>query len=278
MKIDKARLKVLIYTVSCLFVSGVLASYGQTLETNTKQNLIITSPGFYLFSSISNDDFKKNVKNDPNIDLTFSNFLGSPCGVSPGADFGNIGPEIVVRGNGTVTLDFSMAGPTAGSFGLTFSPQGGACIFDLFITPPTPPVADTTTSSSSSGGTTQAASNTQLIQNAIDLETVAKVTDLALGTSGFSVQLAIDKIEMSLTNINELSDNLSTSMTGTASIEKNIHCITSKDTQTISILEEIKDETPTSNSMLFTSSISKAKNNLQKALKCKKTIQRTIKN
>lgn len=108
----------------------------QTIDFDSKQNFTISAPGFFPFSTTANSQFKDVRPMNPNLTVQFSNFLGNLCAVAPAADFSEIGPQIVVRANGDITLDFSNAQPTANQFGLSLVPQGGSCIFDLFIPKP----------------------------------------------------------------------------------------------------------------------------------------------
>lgn len=141
--------KHILLTISFIMLTGIfctLSSSGQTLELGANQTFTVSSPGFFPFSSISNEAFKEMLPTDPTVSLQFSNFLGSPCLVAPANDFSENGPQIRVDANGVFIIDFSGAGPNAGSFGLSLVPEGGACIFDLLTT--LPPV----TTTSSSGG------------------------------------------------------------------------------------------------------------------------------
>ncbi len=122
----------------------------QTFEFNSNQTLTVSSPGFFPFSTTSNNQFKQDFPGNPNVDVIFNNFLGSPCEIAPAADFGEIGAPILISGNGQFVLDFSMAGPNAGTFGLSLVPQNGVCIFDLLVMPHA--VTTTTSSTSSSSG------------------------------------------------------------------------------------------------------------------------------
>ncbi|GEM_PF-2404206 len=117
-----------------IFCSTVKA---QTLEFNTSQPLTVSSPGFFPFSTVSNNTFKEVLPTNDTLTLQFSNFLGNPCAVAPAADFGEIGPQLVVNANGTFEIQFSSPPVNADLFGLSLVPQsGGTCIFDLFIPPP----------------------------------------------------------------------------------------------------------------------------------------------
>ena len=247
---------------------STLTSGAQTIELNTKQTLTISAPGFFPFSTISNDQLKKLFPTSSQVGLQFSNFLGSPCKVAPAADFSEIGPQITVNANGEFTVNFSNRGPTAQNFGLSLIPQGGTCFFDIFVTPPqtnTSTSSSSTSSSSSSSGGTETASNAELIQNAIDLETNAKNIDL--NPKSPNILNGIQKIETSLSSLDELKNNVSTSMASIKMlIEKNITCATDKDNQVKAILNgSIKDK-----------DILKAKKLLETALRCKKLILKKI--
>ena len=131
-------------TKAFIFCSLIIASLfscnlskAQTLDFNTSLPLTISSPGFFPFSAVSNNTFKEVLPTSNTLTVQFSNFLGGPCAVAPAADFGEIGPQIVVNANGEFILDFSNQPVNPDLFGLSFVPQsGGTCIFDLFIPPP----------------------------------------------------------------------------------------------------------------------------------------------
>lgn len=86
---------------------------------------------------------------NPNLDIEFTNFTGGPCAIAPAADFAEIGPQIIVMGMGVQTLNFSGASQNVGNFGLSFVPQAGPCVFEIFI--PKPQIVSTSSSSSSGG-------------------------------------------------------------------------------------------------------------------------------
>lgn len=144
--------KLLIVKVLVLFILVFiqLSTSAQTLELNQTQNLVISNPGFYPFSSLANNDLKDVFPTNPTLTLQFSNFLGSPCQIAPASDFQEIGTLNAISGNDTLTLNFSGAPPNVNEFGLSIVPQGGTCIFDLFITPPV--ITTSSTSTSTSGG------------------------------------------------------------------------------------------------------------------------------
>ena len=141
---------VFIFSLSVLISS----SFAQTLELNNNQTFTIAGPTFIPFTPTANDQLKNLFPTNSNVSLTFTNFLGSPCQVAPARDFSEIGDKTNVTGNTTLSLDFSMAGQNANLFGLSFVPNGGTCIFDLLITPPS------AASISSSGSTSGTLSNT----------------------------------------------------------------------------------------------------------------------
>lgn len=146
--IDMSKKNYILIILIILFTSLFSTSTrAQTLELNSKQSLTVSGPGFFAFSTISNNQLKEVLPTNPNITLEFSNFLGSPCAVAPANDFSEIGPQIIVSANGTITVDFSMASQNVDLFGLSLVPNSGTCIFDLLITPQE-------ISSSSSSGTT----------------------------------------------------------------------------------------------------------------------------
>ena len=126
--------------ISCLLITSTFLfcnlSKAQTLDFNTNQQLTISSPGFFPFSTTSNDIFKEVLPTNNSLTVQFSNFLGGPCAVAPAADFGEIGPQTVINGNGEFVLDFSNQPINPNLFGLSLVPQSGPCIFDLFIQPP----------------------------------------------------------------------------------------------------------------------------------------------
>ena len=256
-----------------LLNSPFLAS-ADTFEINspTTQQSTITSPGFFPFSSISNDAFKKDFPEDMTLDVSFSNFLGGPCTIAPAADFAEIGSPFTVTGNSDFILDFSMASPNAGTFGLSFVPKGSPCTFNIQIT--TPSTSSSGSTSTSSGGT--ASTNEDLISNAIFLETLVKKS-LSSGKL-LDTEININDLESSLSILNELNTRFSSDNTSTSSlIQKKITCASEADNQVTAILKGLKDDkTTTSDDPLFHKSISKANKLLNKALRCKKTIQKKI--
>ena len=241
----------------------------QSIEFNTKQNFIIGSLGFYPFSGLSNNELKESLPTSPNVTLEFSNFLGSACSVSASADSSTFGSPTRITGGGKITVDFTGTKPEANALGLFFTPDiGGTCIFDVLATPP-PKIAASSSSTSSSGGQTST-TNSELIKNALDFETDAKNKDLVLNSSSFSAQPAINNIEKSLSSLNELSQNISSSTSSsTKKIEKNINCAITKDNKAKEILVQ-------TNKLSF-KDIAKIKSFLQSAIKCKKDIQKTLK-
>lgn len=138
----------LITAITVFSLTLTLSAFAQTVEIGSKQSLTVSSPGFFPFSSTSNDQFKQGFNDNSNLDVFFTNFLGSPCQIAPAADFGEIGSPILVTGNGQFILDFSMAGPTSSAFGVSLVPQNGTCIFDILVQEQT----ITSSSSSSSSG------------------------------------------------------------------------------------------------------------------------------
>ncbi len=146
MKINQRILYVVLLS-SLLFFP--LKTNAQTFEINSTfpQQVTISGPGFFPFSTISNDNFKKNFSQNMNLEATFTTFLGGPCTLAPAADFAEIGPTVSVSANGTFIVDFSMASSNASLFGLSFVPKGSPCTFNLLLTTPS-------TSSSSSGSIT----------------------------------------------------------------------------------------------------------------------------
>ncbi len=136
----------LIIAITIFSLTLTISTFAQTVEIGSKQSLTVSSPGFFPFSSISNATFKQNLPGNPNLEVLFTNFLGSPCNIAPAADFGEIGSPLMVTGNGNFIIDFSMAGPNAGTFGLSLVPQNGTCIFDILVQKPS-----ISSSSSSSG-------------------------------------------------------------------------------------------------------------------------------
>ncbi|MBI3591151.1 MAG: hypothetical protein HY094_07255 [Candidatus Melainabacteria bacterium] len=137
----------LIISISTLLLS-FLSVHAQTIEVNSMQTLSIPGPGFFPFSTTGNNQIKGLIPNNPEVTVTFSNFLGSPCTLAPAADFAEIGPKVLVSGNGTFILDFSMIEQNTSALGLSLVPQGGTSFFDIFVTPPE------VSSTSSSGGNT----------------------------------------------------------------------------------------------------------------------------
>lgn len=128
-----------VYTLWTLILSLLIfcsIAKAQTLEFEISQPLTISSPGFFPFSTVANNTFKEILPTNDTLTLQFSNFLGSPCAVAPAADFAEIGPQIIINGNGELTINFSNPPINPGQFGLSLVPQGGTCIFDLFIPPP----------------------------------------------------------------------------------------------------------------------------------------------
>lgn len=135
-------------TLIFLFLAATPA-YSQSIQFDTKQNLVISSPGFFPFAGVSNNIFKDAFSTDPNLTVQFSNFLGSPCNIAPAADSSEVGPKIRVTGSGEFVIDFGEAPPNRNIFGLSFVPEtGGTCIFDIFVKSPL------VTTSSTSGGIT----------------------------------------------------------------------------------------------------------------------------
>ena len=143
------RVLKLITTITIFSLTLTISAFAQTIEIGSKQTLTVSSPGFFPFSSITNDQFKQDFPGNPNLDVFFTNFLGSPCNIAPAADFGEIGPPITVTGNGQFIIDFSMAGPNAGAFGLSLVPENGTCFFDILVQKH---ITTSSTSSSSSSG------------------------------------------------------------------------------------------------------------------------------
>ncbi|OGI19507.1 MAG: hypothetical protein A3B68_04265 [Candidatus Melainabacteria bacterium RIFCSPHIGHO2_02_FULL_34_12] len=140
----KFKLNVFISLFVGLIILSSLPCKSQTLELNTTQTFTVFSPAFFPFTPTANNEVQTSFDSNPNLTVMFSNFLGSPCAIAPAADFSEIGPQINITGNGTFVLDFSGAMENANTFGLSFVPQGGTCLFDIFITPP----ASSSTSSS----------------------------------------------------------------------------------------------------------------------------------
>lgn len=116
-----------------------LITRAQTVELNSTQQFTVSGPGFFPFSSISNDNFQAQFPQNMNLEATFTNFLGGPCTIAPAADFAEIGSPFTVTGNSNFLLDFSMATNNVDFFGLSFVPKGSPCTFNLFITTPNPP-------------------------------------------------------------------------------------------------------------------------------------------
>ena len=144
------KIKTNLYFIAALllgFLYFPLIARAQTFDINSPfpQQTTISGPGFFPFSSISNNTFHNGFSQNMGLEATFTNFLGGPCTLAPAADFAEIGPPFTITGNSNFLLDFSMASQNAGSFGLSFVPKGSPCTFNLLIT--------TLTTSSSSGNT-----------------------------------------------------------------------------------------------------------------------------
>jgi hypothetical protein len=257
MKINQKILYVILLS-SLLFFS--LRTNAQTFEINSTfpQQATISGPGFFPFSSISNDFFQEQFPQNMTLEANFTSFLGGPCTLAPAADFGEIGPTVSITGSGVFIVDFSMASSNADLFGLSFVPTGTPCTFNLFLT--TPIVTSSSGSTSTSGGAIK--TNEELISEAISLETRVKNN---LSSTNPSFDDEITDLETSLSLLNELSTSFSNSTsTSTALIQKKIKCATEADNQIVTILENEEN------------SLNKAKKLLRKALRCKKIIKKKI--
>ena len=256
-------MKTNLYFITALllgFLYFPLIATAETFDIDSvfPQQATISGPGFFPFSNTSNDFFQDNFPQNMELEATFTNFLGGPCTLAPAADFAEIGPPFTVTGSNSFILDFSMASPNAGTFGLSFVPKGSPCTFNLLIM--TPSVASSSGSTSTSGGAIK--TNEELISEAISLETLVKNN---LSSDNPSFEDEINNLETSLSLLNELSISFSNSTsTSTALIQKKIDCATEADNQIVTILE---DEKP---------SLDKAKKLLRKALRCKKNIKRKL--
>ena len=261
----KTKLNLFCVILLAGLLSVPLLASAQTFDINSPvtQQATITSPGFFPFSSISNDAFKEGFAEDMTLDISFSNFLGGPCTIAPAADFAEIGSPFTVTGSSDFILDFSMASSNASTFGLSLVPKGSPCTFNLFIT--TPNISSSSGSiSTSSGGIVS--TNEELISNAIFLETMVK-NNLSLDSTSFEDD--INDIEMSLSLLNELSTSFSNNSTSesTSLIQKKITCAIEADNQVKTILQGLNGSHE---------STLKAKKLLRKALRCKKTIQKKL--
>lgn len=145
----KIKFVVVLVLLICLTMILSKSSYAQTIEFDTNQSLTVSGPGFFPFSTTANEDFFEVFPTNPNLDVEFTNFTGGSCALAPAADFAEIGPQIIVMGMGVHTLNFSGASPNVGNFGLSFVPQAGPCVFEIFINKPQ--IVLTSTSSSSGG-------------------------------------------------------------------------------------------------------------------------------
>ena len=124
-----------------ILLSGLLSfpllASAETIDLNSTQQITVSNPGFFPFTSASNNIFENEFSQNTNLQATFTNFLGGPCILAPAADFGEIGPPVTINGNGIFILNFNMANPeTTNQFGLSFVPQGSPCTFNLFVAPP----------------------------------------------------------------------------------------------------------------------------------------------
>lgn len=118
-----------------ILAATILASFSfytakaQTIVLDESQDLAISSPGFFPFSSISNDQFIEIFPTNPIIDCQFTNFTAGPLTIAAAMDFAEIGPRVNVSGNKTVSLDFSGASSTMGEFGISLVPISGPSVF-----------------------------------------------------------------------------------------------------------------------------------------------------
>ena len=65
----------LITAIIVFSLTLTISAFAQTVEIGSKQSLTVSSPGFFPFSSTSNDQFKEGFNDNPNLDVFFTNFL-----------------------------------------------------------------------------------------------------------------------------------------------------------------------------------------------------------
>lgn len=254
------------YTILLLGLLNLpLLVHAQTFDINSSfpQQTTISGPGFFPFSTISNDFFQEQFPQNMNLEATFTSFLGGPCTIAPAADFAEIGSPFTVTGNSNFILDFSMASQNVSTFGLSFVPKGSPCTFNLQIM--TLSTSSSPGSISTSSGGTVSKTNEELITEAISLETTVK-NNLSKNDQSFEGE--ISNLELSLNLLNELSIAFSnnTTLNLQTLLQKKITCASEADNQIKEILASPSSQ----------ENIAKAKKLLRKALRCKKAIQKKI--
>ena len=119
----------------CFFLMFFLQapSFAQLIELNQEQDIVISGPGFFPFSSEANEEFKELVEMDSHVAIIINNFDGKKLKVAPAADGREIGRKINVRGDGAFVIDYKKR--SANSFGLSFVPKPRPTTITLTVEP-----------------------------------------------------------------------------------------------------------------------------------------------
>ena len=294
----------------CVFALTNIFSinYAQQDDIFFSNDQTINGPGFFPFS---NSQGVVDIFNQQGCqDVTFTIFgnpslSGSTLEVGPaanGAETGNrdiliFGPDgriIFNDPNFPLADPFSMNtfDPSMGDIlGLSFVPgsafPGSAVVMiDAVINCDGSSTTTSSSTSSSSGsvvGSSSGRSGLAIVSSAINLEKNAKdfidLKDLLMGDSSFSVSMALDALMSSLSDLQELKNNLQGSdiMLGMASAESKADDAISKDSEAQMLLDPFKDKDPSLTDEEFTQAVTKAKKLISEALRLKERIEKKLK-
>lgn len=131
----QTRTKIILFLLPLLISlpSCFAPANAQLIELDTKQDIVVSFPGFYPFSEEANQSFKELLGQNGSVAIIITNFTGKSLKVAPAADFREIGRKKSVKGDGVTIINFKKK--KAKKFGLSFVPQGMSVSLNLEVQP-----------------------------------------------------------------------------------------------------------------------------------------------
>ena len=126
----KGKILSVILLISIFFYAPAFA---QLIELNSKQDIVVSFPGFYPFSDEANNLFKELIQQNESVAIIITNLNGKGLKVAPAADNREIGRKKRFKRDGTAVINYKKK--RAKKYGLSFVPEGMSVSINLEVQP-----------------------------------------------------------------------------------------------------------------------------------------------